>query len=415
MNSYLLRAQMLLSQSRPEAAEEQIRAALAEDPGDGLAHAFLALCLADRKQGAEARKSAETAVGLTPEEAYCHYVQAYVLAELNKDGEAEAAVREALRLAPEDADYHAFLSGLFLKASDWAGALQAAENGLQFDAQHVRCNNFRAQALIQLGRREEAGLVLDAALAREPENAMTHANKGWALLRDGEPTPALERFREALRLEPNMEWARQGVVEALKARNIVYRLMLRWFFWMARLSPGKRWGLVIGGVVGARILRFFMRYNPSLAPVLWPLLGAYILFVFLTWTAPALFELLLRLDRHGRLVLSRKQIVRGNVVGLLLLSAVLCAGIGWWVNVSPLLTAGMLSAFLIIQAASVFNAKPGWLGAILKLYVALLILLALAVVGLSFAEHSAYGKVFTTFMIGWVAYAWLSGFFMDGE
>ena len=41
---------------------------------------------------------------------------------------------------------------------------------------------------------------MGAALARRPDDPMTHANQGWALLHEGKPYPAMEHFREALRL-----------------------------------------------------------------------------------------------------------------------------------------------------------------------------------------------------------------------
>ena len=65
-------------------------------------------------------------------------------------------------------------------------------------------------ALVRLGRRDEAGATLEAALARDPENAVTHANQGWARLHAGDFRGALEHFREALRLNPSLEWARAG-------------------------------------------------------------------------------------------------------------------------------------------------------------------------------------------------------------
>ena len=46
---------------------------------------------------------------------------------------------------------------------------------------------------------------------------------------------ALEHFREALRLNPSPEWARAGLVEALKARY-PSAASLRYFLWMSTLS-----------------------------------------------------------------------------------------------------------------------------------------------------------------------------------
>ena len=97
-------------------------------------------------------------------------------------------------------------------------------------------------ALTHLGRRGEAGTAIDTALARDPKNALTHANRGWTLLHGGDHARALEHFREALRLDPELAWARRGIVETLSARGPVIRLLLRYFLWMQRIAvfPGGR-------------------------------------------------------------------------------------------------------------------------------------------------------------------------------
>ena len=92
----------------------------------------------------------------------------------------------------------------------------------------------------------------------------------------GNPLKAMEHFREALRLDPEMEWARAGIVEAMKARNFVYRWMLAYFLWMARLDSRVRWGLVIGAPGGEQPhLAAGGGRTPALAPLLLPILFAY--------------------------------------------------------------------------------------------------------------------------------------------
>ena len=71
-------------------------------------------------------------------------------------------------------------------------------------------------------------------------------------------------------------------------------MLLRYFFGMGRLSKRAQWTVIIGGVIGFRVLRQVARTNPSLAAWIWPVLIAYVVFVFLTWTAESLSNLLLR-------------------------------------------------------------------------------------------------------------------------
>ena len=107
-------------------------------------------------------------------------------------------------------------------------------------------------ALVQLGRKDEADHTLGSALANDPENALTHANQGWAFLHRGDHERALEHFREALRIDPELDWARIGIVEALKARYLIYRFMLRFFLWMSRKGTAARWVILLGFVFGRR-------------------------------------------------------------------------------------------------------------------------------------------------------------------
>ena len=216
---------------------------------------------------------------------------------------AHKAIDEAIRIEPWNSSHFALLAAIEIDRSRWNDALDAADRGLEFDPEDVQCTNLRAIALVKLGRRDEAGQTIDAALAKAPDNATTHANQGWALLHQREPTKAAEHFREALRLDPTMEWARHGILEAMKARNPVYRMMLAFFLWMGRFSPKVQLALVLGLVFGNRIVHSILEAVPVLSPLATPFTIAYILFVWMCWTSSALFNLMLCLDRFGRLVL----------------------------------------------------------------------------------------------------------------
>jgi tetratricopeptide (TPR) repeat protein len=230
--------------------------------------------------------------------------------------------------------------------------LDAARQGLAIDPDDDACANFQAMALTKLGRQSDADATIERALERNPENAYTHANRGWTLLEQGDHPRALDHFREALRIDPTLDWARQGIVEALKARYFLYRVMLKFFFWMSRLSTGVQWGIIIGGLVGQRVLNNLAANNPPLRPFVWPILGAYFAFVLMTWLASPLFNLLLRLNRYGRLALSREQVATSNWVGSMLVAAFACV-------------AGALACFLAEQL--LFAAGIGLLGLVFVL------------------------------------------------
>jgi len=382
VSEHVARALLLFEQSRYDLAEEELKRALGEDPDDAVAHAMLGLCLAQRDALEEAQREADAAIGLAPDLPLAHRTKARVMHERNRLEEAAASAEEAVRLDPEDADHHALAGAIRASQERWADAVAAAERGLALDAEHVACTNLRALALVKLGRRKEAGATLDRALARDPENTLTHANRGWTLLDQGDSKKALEHFRESLRLDATNEWARAGIVEALKARNPVYALMLRYFLWMAKLRPGARWGIVIGGYLGYRFLYEVGERNPKAAPFVVPVLAAYIAFAVMTWISVPLFNLLLRLSRFGRLALSREQTVASNWTGACLLLTAGAGGcwalggglvqaLGFWFTI----TFGLL----VMPLSAVFSCPAGWPRRAMTLYTAALLAVMVSV------------------------------------
>ncbi len=192
----------------------------------------------------------------------------------NRFAEALPPIQEALRLDPYNAGYHGMLSQVHVNQRRWTDALAAAERGLEVEPENVLCNNLRAMALVGLGRKQEAGQTITASLARDPDDPFTHANQGWTLLEQRQPRQAMEHFREALRLDPNCQWARQGIVEAMKAHHFVYRVMLSYFLWMGKLDSRVQWAIIVGAFFLPRILGGIVKAAPALAPFYWPLFGA---------------------------------------------------------------------------------------------------------------------------------------------
>ncbi len=341
MSAHVTRAQLLLAQFRPADAERELLQALAAQPDDSSALALLALSRSEQNKGPEALDAIRTGIGLAPDRAYLHYVHAVTLENLLRHKEARTAINEALRLDPDDEDSFTLLASIELASRDWNAGLAAAEQALALNPEHVNAANLRAMALVNLGRKEEASATVDYALQREPENAFSHANQGWTCLHRNDPRRAQDHFHEALRLEPDLEHARNGMLEALKARNPIYRAMLAYFLWMGRLSTKFQWALVIGAFFGGRLARNTVAAQPHLGWVIWPLLTLFYIFIYLSWTAVPMFNLLLRFDRFGRHVLSRDQRLASTWFGSFFFAAL--GSLTWWLARGS--DAGLLATF----------------------------------------------------------------------
>ena len=83
--------------------------------------------------------------------------------------------------------------------------------------------------------------------------------------------------------------------------------MVAYYTWSARLSCPMKW-VFIGGTYAASL--YAHRYmSTSGAPHwwMWPVLIAFYAFVYLSWTAYPMFNLLQAMGRHGRLALSSNE------------------------------------------------------------------------------------------------------------
>lgn len=359
-SAHLQRASILSQQGRHDLAEKELRAHLAEAPTDAIGHGLLAATLNDLERWDEAEEAARAAIGYDPESPFVHYALAVVLLDRRRWADAIAAAEEALRLDPAQPEVYGTIAAAEFGRREWQRALDAAERGLAFDAQHVTCNNLRAMALVRLGRKSEAGATMDSTLARDPHDSISHANMGWTKLEQGHRQEAMEHFREALRLDPGNDWARAGLVEAIKAGNPIYAVMLKYFLWMGKLSSRTMWMVILGGYVGYRFLRQLAE-DPRWTPWVMPLIIAYVGFVLLSWLAAPLFDLALFLHPMGKHALDDDARARATLVGGALGLAAVSGGLSFFAPASyELVLLALVSGLLSIPLSAIHVCAEGW-------------------------------------------------------
>lgn len=398
MSLRIQRARLLLTQSRPADAERELLPALAESPDSAEVHALLALCRLRLERAADALEPATTAIGLAPDWAFAHYVHALVLRELDKLKAALDAIAEAIRIDPYDANHFTAQSSIHLQRDDWNAALASAEAALAIDPEDNTAANLRAMALVRLGRKDEAVRTVEQNLSRDPNDAFSHANQGWNALHRNDPRLAQEHFREALRLDSSLDYARQGLLEALKARNPVYRVMLAYFLWMGRMSGKIQWAFALGVMFGNRVIRDLSSSNPGLAWVFVPLQVLFYAFIYLSWTAIPMFNFTLLFDRFGRHVLTRRERIAALVFGVSFLLAV--AALVWWLCGGR---AGRMATITFAYVSALVAATVAMTGWRLVAFAAATLLLAvIGVAGfaLMLARDPFGVELFLTFLLG---------------
>lgn len=282
------RSQLLINQGRYDLAEKELRQLLSVEPDYASAHELLAICLSEQKQYAEAFQEIGAAIALNPSHASFYDTYANLLWTRGNLEQAEEAILEALRLNPDEPNYHALLANIQRAQGRDIEALRSTERGLSLDPEHVWSMNIRLLILLNLGRISEAEAEVDATLAIAPEAAFPHAVKGWVLLHQNQILDAKHSFREALRIEPNLDWARLGLLEVLKAKNYLYRLILKFDLWRLRLNSTED---DISSVL----------QDPFVRLVSWPLM-------LLMDFGRSLFTLFLWFNPYGRLALTSQEV-----------------------------------------------------------------------------------------------------------
>ncbi|UOQ74307.1 tetratricopeptide repeat protein [Hymenobacter cellulosilyticus] len=396
MESYqaLDRVQLLLQHQRPHDAEQEARRLLRDDPDNSPLLCLLALAQMAQEQLPAAKATAEHAIHIDPENAFAFYVLSAALLRQQELPAALNAIEEALALNPEDADYQHVLGQIRFHQGQLHAALRAAEAGLAADPTHVDCLGLRARCLSRLGRGDEASANFDEALRQSPTDAGTHADLGWVALERGRAKEASRHFQEALRLNPTSEYAREGLVAALKSRFWLYSWFYRFTVWTQTMSPNMRQGLFIGLFLLSRLV-----------PVLLPL---YLVFVYMSWFAEPLFNSLLRFNRYGRYALSAENTRYSNQFLALLFSGLVLLGTGHYAALSVPTTAGIVALGLLFPLVGTQRQwqpkrkqQSSWFGWAL----AAAGVLAIVAEALSLPVEA---QIFQVFLYGTLAYIWFT-------
>lgn len=399
---------ILMQQGRYAEAESLLKNLLATDAHNPHLQAMLAESMLMQDKAAPAMQVIDLAIGSAPDEAYLFFVKARVLANQEKYKEAEEMLATAVALEPDEAGYFAYAAQIKLIRKKYEEALEQADQALALDPEHVLALNARSTALQKLNRKEESFQTIQGALREDPNNAYTHANYGWGLLEQGDHKKAMEHFRESLKANPDNEYAQAGLLEAIKAKNPIYRAFLKYGFFMNNLTAKYQWAVIIGILLGTRLLRGLAAANETLRPFLTPLVFLIGVLAFSTWVITPISNLFLRFNKYGQFLLSKQEKQSANVVAACL--AIFIVGlVAYLVMQDDRFVAVAGFGFMMMVPGSVMFSGPG--GKKLLLYYGL----AMAAVGIAaIFQTFSTGEVMTTwamiFVFAFVAFQWVSNF-----
>lgn len=402
----LQKAIFLMDHDRLVEAEKELRGVLAHDPENGQALVLLTHCLLDMERYEDADEAARRAVAVDPMNPAAHFYLSRIFLINGDRAKALASAQQAVQLEPEEPEYLVALANVHADAKRFQESLEAVETALEIDSEHQGALNLRAMLLRQLRKTGQAGDALETALANRPDDPNTLANLGWHHIELGEWSQAKTSFLEALRLDPHNDWAKQGLAEVLKAKNLLYRTMLRFELWMDKLDGKHTWAIIIGGVLLNKALRGLARSEPDLEPFITPILIAYLIFVLLTWLHRALFNMVLMLQPQHRLLLDRGERAQGKAFGFMLLGGALSGIIYALTDYSPALIIAIWLAVLLIPLTKTVAVEQPAIARRLKYWLYPMCLLAVASVAAAILGIKAGVVLITLGVLMAVGFLW---------
>jgi tetratricopeptide (TPR) repeat protein len=399
----LQRGQVLLDLGRAREAETQFRTALAAEPNDATLHALLAQALLRQERYDQAEETSRSALAADPEHVLALSTLAASLAGQERYPEARDVVQRGLALAPEIAGLHFQEASLLLALKRPGDALDSVERGRRLDPESSAGAAAQAGVLFQLRRYNEADAAVDEALRLDPENPDAHRIQGMLALRRGGGSSAVRAHRAALRLDPTDDSSREGLSVALKSRNPLYGLLLRYGMWLDGLPNGLRVLMLLLPFLLTRLLRPFD--GQTWATVL---LIVVVAFVVLSWTIEPLMNCVLLLGRERHLV---NRVTRQATYGFLAfaVAAVACAVYAAAGGPSRLLTVAFGLALWAMVTGTVQHRAPGQRKLMVGVLAAAAIAGAVAVVA-TLADTSAASAAAAIVLLGGIVATWFVAF-----
>ncbi len=399
---------VLIRQGRFSDAESLLKDLLHDEPNDEHLLALLGDVYIEQDKIDEARTIADTMLGSYPDLAAAHILKAKVLIYDDNYNEAENHIKQAIHIDASDADSYAIWASVLLTKKQYELAVEKADLALQLEPENILGLNIRSTALLKLNRKEESYITIEGALREEPNNPFTHANYGWNLLEKGDNKAALEHFKEALKNNPNLEYAQSGMAEAIKADNIIYRLFLNYFFRMQNLTGKYQWGVLIGIFIGMKVLRGIASSSDTLRPFLIPLIVLLYIFIFSTWIVYPISNLFLRFHKYGKYLLNKKEILSSNLVGISVLISVAGAITYFATDTIGYLAICAFGFGMLPGLGTMFN--PSKSKYMLIIYTAIMACVGAAGIVETFSTDDIFNSFSTVFIIGFTVFQWLANF-----
>lgn len=348
---------LLIQQNRFKEADKLLEAAMELGGLTYFNYALRAICNLELKNFDFAYQCIQSGLALNANDALLHSLACSYFMHKSDLKNAEYHIKTAIDINPEEADYFANYGSIKMMQNKWEEAIELVDKGLELQPDNLSCLNIRTTALTKLKRHSEAESTIENALGFDPNNAATHANIGWRELEKRNYKKSLEAFSTALAISPNSHYAKEGLIEALKAKYWFYKLFLAYVFWLSRLDKRTQGFFVFGIYILIRILRYVAESVPAIEMPVLIIVVCYSIFALSTWIITPLTDLIFRFNKYGKHLLSGEEKKATNYSMFSLLAAVLNIAL-FFVTSDLLYLFGALGGVALLIPISRLNSSP---------------------------------------------------------
>jgi tetratricopeptide (TPR) repeat protein len=206
----------LVRDGEVEEAIDHLQKALQIDPAYAEAYNYMGNALIKKGEAGEAVRYYQKAVELDASYADAHNNLGAAFWRNGQLEEAIAHYKEAVAINPGSAEIQSNLGNALARKGDWAAAIACYEAALITERDSVKAARLRNNlggALERIGKSEEAFEQFNKAVQINESYPEAHCNLARQLAQRGRPDEAVAHLKEALRLRPGYEQAKEQLRE----------------------------------------------------------------------------------------------------------------------------------------------------------------------------------------------------------
>ncbi|MCK5243179.1 tetratricopeptide repeat protein [bacterium] len=210
---------ILLEQEQPVEGERYLREALEIDPHDREARRVLITYYHWKGKNQEAIDLLQAALDESSEDIEWLSGLAKMYDSLNQKEKAAAVYLRLSRAHPKTMEGYRFLSIYYLRRNDWEGAILQLEKLLKISPENLLARRNLGLAFFKIGKFDQARQQLEHLISAKVSDALTHYLMGSIYRQKGFKYLAVDEFRLAIRVDPDLVEAYLGLASVLLEIN----------------------------------------------------------------------------------------------------------------------------------------------------------------------------------------------------